>query len=173
MAARRLPELAESAMRDAVLSALVHARTPRALIDDALIRFERGVGREAPAGIRPSLLFAERDRVVRDLRAFIDSRLAVRLGTLRRRDIVAVGRGAAPYDAIVRNSRGRCYAIVLRRLPKDGRRLDVFQCYRRLPGSIKRTPLSGILIYDFSTGVAKLLLDDAGAQRVHSDLRAS
>lgn len=174
IAANRLPELAEGAMRNALLTGLVRGHmTPRALVDDALIRFERAVGRETPGGVRPALLFAERDRVVKELRGFIDGRLCARLAALHRRDVVAVGRTAAPFDAIVRNRRGRCYAVALRRLPKDGRRLDILRRMRDALGSVKRTPLSGILIYDFATGVAKVLLNDAGAQRVYCDLRAS
>lgn len=173
IAVNRLPQLAQAAMRNAVLAGLARGRiTPRMLADDALIRFERAVGREAPEGIRPALLFAERDRVVRELRAFIDSRLAARLVSLKRRDIVALARGAAPYDAIVRNRHGRCYGIVLRRLPSDGRRLETLRRMHSFPGNPKRTPLSGILVFDFTSAVVRVLLNDAGANGVDRHLRA-
>src|SRR5580704_14048613 len=98
LAAERLPKLAARAMRSAIVAAAlrpprggpVRGVTHRSLVNDALIRFERGVQRIASSGIRPALLFAERDRIVRELRAFIDGRLAARLFALRRRDVVAV-----------------------------------------------------------------------------------
>ena len=174
VAANRLPQIAEAAMRNAVLTGVARGNvTPRALVGDALIRFERAVGREAPAGIRPALLFAERDRVVRELGIFIGGRLAARLAALRRRDVVALGRGAAPYDAVVRNLRGDQYGIVLRRLPVDGRRLETLRDLRLAAASAKRTPLKGILVYDFSSGASRVLLDDPRPQRVDRDLRAS
>lgn len=174
IAANRLPKLAEMAMRNSVLAAMARARmTPRVLVDDALIRFERAVGRYASGGVRPALLFAERDRVVKELRAFIDGRLSLRLAALQRRDVVALGRGAAPFDAIVRGRRGACYGVLLRRLPKDGRRLEALRRIRTDSNKQTRTPVAGILVYDFTTGVVRVLLDDPGAQRMYRDLRAS
>ncbi|HEV7178440.1 MAG TPA: hypothetical protein VGN11_01110 [Candidatus Baltobacteraceae bacterium] len=174
LAANRLPRLAERAMRGAVLGALARGRlTPRALIDDALLRFERAVGREAPDGIRPSLLFGERDRIVRELRGFIDGRLAARLAALRRRDVIAAGRDASPFDLIVRNRHGRQYAVILRRLPPDGRRLELLRRMHVAAQATARIALHGVLVYDFSNGVARLLLDDAGANGVYRHLRAS
>lgn len=174
IAAKRLPRLAEMAMRNAVLAAMARGRmTPRTLVDDALIRFERAVGRHASSGVRPALLFAERDRVVTELRAFIAGRLSLRLAALQRRDIVALGRGAAPFDAIVRGPLGRCYGVVMRRLPKGGQRLEALRRIRMELYKEKRTPVAGILVYDFTTGVVRVLLDDSGAQRVDGHLRAS
>ncbi len=174
LAANRLPKLAERAMRGAVLCALDAGRmTPRTLIDDALMRFERAVGREAPDGVRPALLFSERDRIVRELRGFIDGRLAARLASIHRRDLVALARGASPFDAIVRNRVGRCYAVVLRRLPPDGRRLELMRRMRIAAQQYTRTPIGGILVYDFGSANARLVLDDSRAQRMYRDLRAS
>ena len=80
LAVSRLPKLAERAMRASVVAALERRRvTPRVLINDALMRFERAIQNEAPEGIRPALLFTERDRIVRELRGFIDGRVAARL----------------------------------------------------------------------------------------------
>ena len=174
LAANRLPRLAERAMRAAVVAAVDRGRmTPRSLVDNALVRFEHAVGTEARDGIRPSLLFAERDRIVTELRRFIDSRLSSRLAALRRHEIVAVGRTAAPFDCIVRNRHGHHYAIVLRRLPSDGRRLEVLRRIHAAAEKITRTPLSGVLVYDFTNGVARVFLRDAGAKGVYRHLRAS
>lgn len=126
--------------------------TPRGLVNDALMGFEAAVRREAPRGIRPALLFGERDRIVREMRGFIDGRLAVRLAGLRRRDVVAVGKDAAPFDLIVRGRRGKFYAISFRRFPKDGRRLELLRRLR-IAGKKKTTPLSGVVAFDLSTGV--------------------
>ncbi len=174
VAVRRLPRLAERAMRAAILAAIDRGRvTPRLLVNDALMRFERAVQAEAPNGIRPALLFGERDRIVRELRGFIDGRIASRLAALPRRDLVAIGRDAAPFDAIVRNRHGRCYGLVLRRLPSDGARLAVLQRVREAAHRATRTPLAGALVYDFASGAVRLVLDDPGAQRVDRHLRAS
>ncbi len=161
-------------MRAAILAALGRGRiTPRGVIDDALLRFERAVQAEASHGVRPALLFGERDRIVREVRGFLDGRIAARLAALPRRDLIAVGRGAAPIDAIVRNRHGYCYAVVLRRLPRGGRRLDLLQRLRVAARTATRTPLAGVLVYDLSSGSVRVLLDDAGAQRVDRHLRAS
>src|SRR5262249_26693731 len=57
LAVSRLPKLAERAMRIAVVDALARGRiTPRGVINDALVRFERDVQSEAPDGVRPALL---------------------------------------------------------------------------------------------------------------------
>lgn len=145
-------------MRHAVLSALERSKmTPRQLINDALVRFERSVQSEAPAGVRPALLFSERDRIVRELRGFIDGRLAARLSAVRGRDIVALGREAAPFDAIVCNRTGRCYAVVLRRLPVGGARLESLRNMRIAAQAYTKTPLHGVLVYDFVSGSARLV----------------
>ncbi|MEO6836125.1 MAG: hypothetical protein ABI231_09525, partial [Candidatus Tumulicola sp.] len=110
--AQRLPHMGERAMRGAIVTLTLpreagerHA-TQQALANDALIRFERMVQRAAGDGIRPALLFAERDRIMGDLRTFAASRLASRLFAVRRRDVVAIGREAGAFDALVRGRRG-------------------------------------------------------------------
>ena len=156
LAANRLPKLAERAMRAAVLRAVASTRaTPRALVDDALVRFERAVQREATDGVRPALLFAERDRIVRELRMFIEGRLAARLVALRGRDVIALGRDAAPFDAVVRGRRGGHYAIVFRRWPNDGRRLEMLRRARNAAEKYTTTALIGVVAYDFARGVAR------------------
>jgi hypothetical protein len=165
LAAERLPKLAARAMRGAIVAAALRppgsqfrAVTHRSLVNDALIRFERSVQRAASNGIRPALLFAERDRIVRELRAFCDGRLAARLFALRKRDVVAVGRAAAPFDALVCGRRGGIYGVVFRRLPSDGRRLDTM---RKIQHAAQRSrvgePLRGVLIYDFGAGTVRTL----------------
>jgi len=172
LAARRLPKLAERAMRTAIARSLISRRlTPRALVDRALVMFERSVARQLGDGVRPALLFAERDRILQELRAFMASPLAARLTVLPHSAILA-GRDAAPYDVLVRSGHGKVYAIVFRRLPRGGARLELF---RRMMGAKTetRTPVAGVLAYDFSRATARVLLDQAGAQGVNCDLRAS
>lgn len=170
LAAQRLPRLAERAMRAAISSALSRGQlTPSAVIDRALVTFEAAL---VNRGVRPALLFAERNRIVRELRVFLESRLAGRLRALPRRSVVATGSAAAPFDTLVRNRRGRTYAVVFARLPNDGRRLAVLHRMRAAAQNATRTPIDGILVYDFSRAVV-LRLDQAGAQSVHRYLRAS
>ena len=171
LAAQRLPRLAERAMRSAIAGALIDGRmTPRAIVDRALVAFEAAATRHG--GVRPALLFAERDRIARELRAFVDGRLAGRLRALRRGAIVAAGAAATPFDIVVRDRRGRAYAVVLRRLPRDGSRLAILQRIRATFQTATRTPVDGILVYDLSRGTS-VLLNQTGAQRVHRYLRAS
>ncbi len=157
-------------MRAAIAAALSRGQlTPRAVVDRALVTFEAAVERR---GIRPALLFAERDRIVRELHAFLESRLAARLRALPRRNLIATGAAAAPFDALVRTRRGHAYAVVFARLPSDGRRLAMLQRMRAAVPTATRTPVDGVLVYDFSRAVA-LRLDQAGAQSVYRYLRAS
>lgn len=161
--AQRLPKLAERAMREAIV-ALSLAResggrsvSQRALADDALIRFERLVQGVASDGVRPALLFAERDRIVRELRTFATSRLASRLFAVRARDVVAVGREAGAFDAIVRGRCGGAYGVVFRRLMPDGRRLEAMRAMRRAARDHGGEGLRGVLVYDFSAGSLRTL----------------
>jgi hypothetical protein len=171
LAAQRLPRLAERVMRSTIAGALSSGRmTPRAVVHRALVDFETAVGRLG--GVRPALLFVERDRIARELRTFVESRLAGRLRGLRLGAIVAAGVAAAPFDLIVRNRRGQRYAVVLRRLPRDGRRLLLLQRVRAAVQTATRTPVDGVLVYDLSRGTT-VLLNQARAQRVHRYLRAS
>lgn len=172
LAAERLPRLAERAMRVAIVTCLTQRRmTPRTLVDRALVAFESAVTSRL-GGVRPALLFSERDRIVCELRAFVDGRLAARLRALRRVDLVAVGSRAAPFDIVVRNRRGRLYAVVFRRLPRDGRRLALLQRILAAVQTATRTPVDGVLVYDLSRGAA-LRLDQARTQRIYRYLRAS
>jgi hypothetical protein len=164
LAAERLPKLAARAMRGAIVAAAflpsrgdLARATHRSLVNDALIRFERGVQLIAGSGIRPALLFAERDRIVRELRVFCDGRLAARLFALRKRDVIAAGRSAAPFDAIVRGRRGGTYGVVFRRLPADGRRLQAMRTIQRAAARRGGEPLRGILVYDFRSGTVRTL----------------
>jgi hypothetical protein len=146
--------------------------TPRALVDDALLRFETDVAKHIGTAIRPALLFCERDRIVRELRGFIDGRLATRLAALRRPAVIAAGREAAPFDVVVRGRGGRAYAVIFRRLAQDGQRLDTM---RRVRSAIERArlPIAGVLVYDFVRGTARLVSDQPAAQGVNRHLRAS
>jgi len=163
LVAQRLPQLAERAMRGAIVTlALSHEgggrnATQRALITNALIRFERMVQRAAGDGIRPALLFAERDRIVNDLRTFAAGRLAARLFAVRPRDVVAVGRDAGGFDAIVRGRRGGVYGVVFRRLARDGRRLEAMRAIRAAARSYAGEDLRGVLVYDFASGTVRTL----------------
>ena len=147
-------------MRAAVASGLARGNmSPRSLIDEALVAFERAVGASVPEGVRPFLLFSERDRIVRELRGFIESKVAARMAAVRRRDVIAVAASAKPFDAIVRNRFGRAYAIVMRRLPAGDGRLDVLRRIHRAARRYDKTPLSGVLVYDFVSGSARLVRD--------------
>ena len=160
LAARLLPSLAERAMRAAVAAGMVRSKmSPRSLIDEALVTFERAVGARAPDGVRPALLFSERDRIVRELRGFIDGKLAARLAALRRRDVIAAGSSAAPFDAIVRNGQGRAYGVVIRRLPPGPGRLEVLRRIHAAGRRYDKTPLNGVLVYDFVSGSTRLVRD--------------
>jgi hypothetical protein len=162
LAAKRLPKLAERAIRNAIIAAsLSNARgrraTPRVLVDDALIGFERLLERTGVRGIRPALLFAERDRIARELHAFVGTRLASRLLAVRHRDVVAVGREAGPFDAVVHGRRGGSYGIVLRRLARDGRRLETMRAIRVAARDYRGGGLRGVLVYDLTAGTMRTL----------------
>ena len=172
LAAERLPRLAQRAMRAAIVTCLAQQRmTPRALVDRALVVFESAVTNRL-GDVRPAFLFSERGRIGSELRSFVDGPLAARLRALRRVDLVAAGSRAAPFDLVVRNRRGRLYGVVFRRLPRDGRRLSLLQRICAAVQTAARTPVDGVLVYDFSRGTA-LRLDQAGTQRMNRYLRAS
>lgn len=153
LAADRLPKLAEHAMRDAIVT----RRSRQLLVDDALIRFESLVQRGARDGIRPALLFAERDRIVRELGRFAQSRLAARLFAIDRRDVASVAQAARPFDAIVRGKRGGLYGVVFRRLATDGRRLESMRAIHKAANAYGPDKLRGVLVYDFTTGAVRTL----------------
>lgn len=161
LAAKRLPKLSERAMREAIVSVSLArergaAAGPRMLADDALVRFERLV-RRAGQPIRPALLFAERDRVLADLQTFVRGRLASRLFAVRRRDVVALGDSARPFDAVLYGRRGGLYGVVFRRLANDGKRLDAMRAIRNAARAYRGKGLRGVLVYDFGTGTIRML----------------
>jgi hypothetical protein len=163
LVAQRLPRLAERAMREAIVSLSlsrernVRYPTQRALADEALIRFERMVQRAARDGIRPALLFAERDRIVGELQRFVAGRLASRLFAVQRRDVVAVGEAAGAFDAIVRGRRDGIYGVVFRRLARDGKRLEAMRAIRGAARAYRGEGLRGVLVYDFTAGTVRML----------------
>ena len=160
LVAGRLPALSARAARSAIVAALNRRNvTLRPLVNDAMLHFERSVDRLATESVRPALLFAERDRIVRELRGFIASRLGARLTALRRRDLVALGGAAAPFDGLVRGRRGLVYAVVIRRLPSDGKRLGLLRRIVQLAKEYEKTPLGGVLVYDLGSGSARLVRD--------------
>ncbi len=157
LAAERLPKLADRAMRDAItIQATLHGRpTLRALVDTALRRFEFYVQCRHRDGVRPALLFAQRDRIVTCIRRFTGSRLAKRLERLERCEITAAGIDASPFDIIVRARNGALHAIVLRTLAHDARRLDSLRLARLL--LTKRNEVASVLLYDLESGRVRAL----------------
>ena len=169
LAAKRLPKLSERAMRDAIVGASLARENgarvtgPRLLADEALLRFEHLVRRAVHAAVRPALLFAERDRILADLKTFSRGRLASRLFAVRRRDVIAVGGAARPFDAVLRGRRGGLYGVVLRRLANDGKRLDAMRAIRNAARAYRGEGLRGVLVYDFGTGAVRMLRCGASA----------
>lgn len=158
LAAQRFPRLTLLAMRGAIVCALATRRsTPSALVGDALMRFEHAVQRDSSDGVRPALLFAERDRIVREMRVFIAARLAARLFALPRRDLVALGEAARPFDAIVRNARGELHGVICGRLPGDVRRLEWIRRIGEAGYVYRSHRLDGLVIYDFRSGRVRRL----------------
>lgn len=161
LVATRLPALAERTVRRAILSSLANRTlTPRSVIDASLLHFERAISRVAADGIRPSLLFAERDRIVRDLKRFLDSRLAIRLAALHPRNVLSRGRAARPFDAIVRGRDGRSYALVVRTLGDANRRLRLLRDVRNALAAMPNAP-DGVLVYDAATAQLALVRERA------------
>ncbi|HTU82332.1 MAG TPA: hypothetical protein VMF61_09390 [Candidatus Acidoferrales bacterium] len=166
--AEQLPRLAERSMRSAILAATASRNrnagslTARRIVGDALVRFERASLRVASDGIRPALLFAERDRIVKELRRFLESRLAGRLFRIPRRNLLAVGRAAAPFDALVRGRAGGTYGVVFCRLASDGRRLEAMRSIRTSARRAERA-VRGVLVYDFVSGSVRTLRGAARA----------
>lgn len=169
MVAQRLPALGERAMREAIVQQSLgragdrHRPTPRGLADDALTRFERFARRFAGQDVRAAVLFAERERIVAELHAFLKRRLAARLFAVPRRDVIAVGRDAGAFDALVRGRNGGAYGVVFRRLPRDGRRLETIRSIRRAARDCRVDDLRGVLVYDFTAGSVRTLRLGDGA----------
>jgi hypothetical protein len=166
LAADRLPSLAVAAMRGAIVGALALGRRPTvgSLVNDALVRFERNVQLKAPDGVRPALLFAQRDRILRGVREFLDGRFSARLFKLRERDVIALGDAARPFDAIVRAKDGRLHAVVFRALPRDGRSLESL---RRIRSAAVRgfsaRQISSVLVWDLDAACSRRLNVQGGA----------
>jgi hypothetical protein len=160
LAAETLPRLADLAMRRAVATAVSSGRNAslRGLVDDALVRFERLVQSKARDGVRPALLFAQRDRMLIGIRAFLGTRAAARLFSLRRRDLIAAGNAAAPFDIVARGRDGRLHGIVLRSVPRDGRRLEL---YRRVRAAASQRrvgeAITTVTVCDLNGGKARTL----------------
>jgi hypothetical protein len=165
LAAQRLPRIADAAMRNAVVAALASGKRPTlsALVGDALVRFERAVQLKTPDGIRPALLFAQRDRILRGLRGFLELRVAARLFGVRSRDLIAVGSAAKPFDAIVRGRDGHFHAVVLRAIPRDGRRLDLFRRIRVAARNCKAAVIESIVVCDLDGGRSRRLRVEGGS----------
>lgn len=161
-------------MRRAIAAALRGSRRAQLgpVVSDALSRFESTVRRRF-AGARPALLFVQRNRIVNGLKAFMGSRAAVRLFAVRRHAVVAAGTDAAPFDAIVRSRDGRLHAVVLRAVPNDSGRLEI---YRRVRSAASRRrgaqPLASVTICNLNGGPARTLYDP-GAEGHDRDLGAS
>ena len=180
LAAGRLPRLAQRSMRDAVCARLVvPGRAPaRRLIDSALLRMERALERCGPASALAPLVFAERNRVVREMETFLTSRLAARLFALAPGRVVA-GAHAAPFDAIVGGRAGALYGIVMRRLEANASRLQTYQRVRTAAAAYDRV-IAAVVVYDWSSGATRVVsaarrgdrLREAGAKRHDRDLRA-
>ena len=160
LAARHLPALADRAVRDAIVAALGSGRRPAlpALTEEALLRFERAVQLKALDGVRPALLFAQRDRILRVVRTVCAAEVTARLFRVHRRDLAATGASARPFDAIVRARDGSLHAVVWRALPVDGRRLERLRGARAWAKRGHRAgKLAGIVVIDLHTGVARAL----------------
>ena len=163
LTAKRLPKLSERAMRDAIVGLSLSRAgggqlpSPRTLSDEALLRFERMLERSSCLGVRPALLFAERNRIVTELQTFVKGRLASRLFAVRHRDVAAVANAAKPFDAIVRGRNGGLYGVVFRRLARDGKRLDAMRAICNAARARQSEGLRGVLVYDFACGTIRML----------------
>ena len=159
LAADTLPRLADLAMRRAIVAALRAGKRPTlpALVDEALVGFERCVQAKARDGVRPALLFAQRDRVLGAMRAFMALRSTARLFAVHARDVIATGRAAAPFDAVARGRDGRAHAIVIRAVPRDGRRLELFRRIRSGAGLWRKERLASVVVFDLNGGTARTL----------------
>ncbi len=188
-AAGRIPKIAQRSMRDAALAPTRRGDPPgRRLVEAALLGFERSVEREGLGIVERALLFAERDRMVREMSAFASSQLAARLFSLSA-DRILAGSHAAPFDAVVSDRRGRRYGVVMRRLSKTSGRLEMYRRVREAAAAATQ-PIKAVVLYDWVSGATRVVpavegglstrrsanggtvrLRDAGAQRHDRDLR--
>ncbi len=176
IAVLRLPRVADAAMRNAILTTIGRGRRPPAgeLVGEALVRFERAIQMKAPDGIRPALLFAQRDRILTGLRRFLELRIAGRLFAVRPRDIVAIGGGAKPFDVVVRGKDGKVHAVIFRAIPRDGRKLELFRRVRTAAQRYRAATLESVIVCDLEGGRSRRLglAGDSDAQGHYRDLRA-
>jgi hypothetical protein len=174
LVAKTLPGLGEAAMRAAVAAALAKRApiTERWLANEALVRFEASVQALASDGVRPSALFAERDRIVSQLRRFAKSKLAARCFSVARRNVLAAGRNALPFDALIRGRDGAPYALTLRRLPLGPERLAVLPTAHTPANGSWREPVRGVVTYDFQTGKTSVVRFTRGRSARATALRS-
>jgi hypothetical protein len=154
-------------MRAAVAAVLLQRRMPteRALANEALVRFEALVQGAAAEGVRPASLFAERDRIVSELRRFAGSKLAARCFNVARRNVLAAGDRAKPFDALLRGRDGAAYGLALRRLPAGADRLTALANARPQAGGPPAETLRGIVTYDFRSGKTHVVRFERAARR--------
>jgi hypothetical protein len=142
-------------MRAAVTAVILQRRRPptvSALANEALVRFESLVQSAAAEGVRPASLFAERDRIVSELRRFAGSRLASRCFGLARRNVLSAGRESRPFDAVIRGRDGDLYGLTLRRLTAGAARLAELPTVGAESVGGRGEPIRGVVTYDFRTG---------------------
>jgi hypothetical protein len=146
-------------MRRALLAALMrHGRRQLGpIVTEALAGFERMVERRIRGNARPALLFAQRNRIVRGLKAFLSSRSAARLFALPRRALVAAGSAASPFDSIVRGRDGRLHAVIFRSIPSDARRLELYRCTRTAANRAGGPAVATVTICNLEGGPSRTL----------------
>jgi hypothetical protein len=159
LAANAIPRLADLAMRRALLAALVRSGRPQLgpIATQALADFERRVERKMRGNPRPALLFTQRNRIVRGLKAFLSSRGAARLFALPRRALVATGAAAGPFDTIVRGSDGRLHAVIFRSAPNDTRRLELYRRIHAAAAKAGGPAVATVTLYNLDGGPARTL----------------
>ena len=159
LAANAIPRLADLAMRRALLATLVRHGRPQLgpIVTEALAEFERMVERKLRGSARPALLFTQRNRIVRGLKAFLSSRSAARLFGLPRRALVAAGPTAGPFDSIVRGRDGRLHAVIFRSIPSDARRLELYRRIRAAAARVGGPAVATVTICNLEGGPSRTL----------------
>ncbi|HUY11125.1 MAG TPA: hypothetical protein VMV73_02565 [Candidatus Dormibacteraeota bacterium] len=165
-----LPKLTARVARDVIVDALGAPGRfhERALVAASVARFEALLARDIADGVRPGLLFEQRDLLALRLRTFARTPLARRLGRLRRASVLRRGAAAKPFDALLRTRAGRVLALLVRPMPTGEARLDI---YRAARGAIERfegrEPLVALMLIDPLSGASQILrLDEVtGLQR--------
>jgi hypothetical protein len=139
--------------------------TERALANEALVRFEALVQAAAAEGVRPAALFAERDRIVSELRRFAGSKLAARCFSVARRNVLAAGERARPFDALLRGRDGAPYGLALRRLPAGADRLTALAGARPQGSGLESEAARGVVTYDFRSGKTHVVRFERNVRR--------